>query len=109
MIQQMNLFNTAPEKSGYRLDYMEIYNWGTFDKEIYRISPQGCNSLLTGANASGKSTLVDALLTLLVPLKRKRFYNQSSGAEKRVPVRKNHTFWDVMEPSRKKGALVPPP
>ena len=39
MIQQMNLFNTAPEKSGYRLDYMEIYNWGTFDKEIYRISP----------------------------------------------------------------------
>lgn len=83
MIQQMNLFNTAPEKSGYRLDYMEIYNWGTFDKEIYRISPQGCNSLLTGANASGKSTLVDALLTLLVPLKRKRFYNQSSGAEKK--------------------------
>lgn len=83
MIQQMNLFNTAPEKSGYRLDYMEIYNWGTFDKEIYRISPQGCNSLLTGANASGKSTLVDALLTLLVPLKRKRFYNQSSGSEKK--------------------------
>ena len=83
MIQQMNLFNTSPEKSGYRLDYMEIYNWGTFDKEIYRISPQGCNSLLTGANASGKSTLVDALLTLLVPLKRKRFYNQSSGAEKK--------------------------
>lgn len=83
MIQQMNLFNTTPEKSGYRLDYMEIYNWGTFDNEIYRISPQGCNSLLTGANASGKSTLIDALLTLLVPLKRQRFYNQSSGAEKK--------------------------
>lgn len=83
MIQQMNLFNTTPEKSGYRLDYMEIYNWGTFDKEVYRISPQGNNSLLTGANASGKSTLVDALLTLLVPLKRNRFYNQSSGIEKK--------------------------
>lgn len=83
MIQQMNLFNTTPEKSGFRLDYMEIYNWGTFNNRVYRISPQRCNSLLTGANASGKSTLVDALLTLLVPLKRQRFYNQSSGIEKK--------------------------
>ncbi|EJW91976.1 hypothetical protein EVA_19930 [gut metagenome] len=83
MEHQMNLFNTTPEKSGYRLQYMEILNWGTFDKEIYRICPQGNNSLLTGANASGKSTLVDALLTLLVPMKRNRFYNQSSGAEKK--------------------------
>lgn len=83
MEHQMNLFNTTPEKSGYRLQYMEIFNWGTFDKEIYRISPQGNNSLLTGANASGKSTLVDALLTLLVPMKRNRFYNQSSGVEKK--------------------------
>ena len=83
MEHQMNLFNTTPEESGYRLHYMEIFNWGTFDKEIYRISPQGNNSLLTGANASGKSTLVDALLTLLVPMKRNRFYNQSSGVEKK--------------------------
>lgn len=43
----------------------------------------GNNSLLTGANASGKSTLIDALLTLMVPLKRQRFYNQSSGVEKK--------------------------
>ena len=62
---------------------MEILNWGTFNEVIYRISPQGNNSLLTGANASGKSTLVDALLTLLVPMKRNRFYNQSSGVEKK--------------------------
>lgn len=39
--------------------------------------------MLTGANASGKSTLIDALLTLLVPLKRQRFYNQSSGVERK--------------------------
>lgn len=83
MEHQMNLFNTTPEKSGYRLQYMEILNWGTFNEVIYRISPQGNNSLLTGANASGKSTLVDALLTLLVPMKRNRFYNQSSGVEKK--------------------------
>jgi uncharacterized protein YPO0396 len=62
---------------------MEIYNWGTFDKKVFRINPQGNNSLLTGANASGKSTLIDALLTLLVPLKKDRFYNQSSGTERK--------------------------
>ena len=82
-MQQMNLFNTSSDVSGFRLDYMEIYNWGTFDSQIFRISPQGNNSLLTGANASGKSTLIDALLTLLVPLKKDRFYNQSSGTEKK--------------------------
>lgn len=103
MIQQMNLFNTSPEKSGYRLDYMEIYNWGTFDKEIYRISPQGCNSLLTGANASGKSTLVDALLTLLVPLKRKRFYNQSSGAEKKGARTEESYFWGCYGTQQEEG------
>lgn len=82
-MQQMNLFNTSSEISGFRLDYMELYNWGTFHNQVYRLAPQGNNSLLTGANASGKSTLIDALLTLLVPLKRKRFYNQSSGVEKK--------------------------
>ncbi|WP_431212684.1 ATP-binding protein [Puia sp. P3] len=40
-------------------------------------------SLLTGANGSGKTTFVDALLTLIVPEKRYRFYNQSSGSEKK--------------------------
>lgn len=83
MMPEMSLFNTSPQVSGFRLDYMEVWNWGTFDKSIYRLHPQGNNSLLTGANASGKSTLIDALLTLLVPLKRQRFYNQSSGAEKK--------------------------
>lgn len=83
MIPQMSLFNTSPQVSGFKLDYMEVWNWGTFDKDIYRLTLQGNNSLLTGANASGKSTLIDALLTLLVPLKRQRFYNQSSGVEKK--------------------------
>ena len=80
---QYDLFSTNPGTSGYRLNYLEIYNWGTFHNTIYRIAPQGNNSLLTGANASGKSTLIDALLTLLVPFKKDRFYNQSSGNEKK--------------------------
>ena len=83
MQEQYDLFSTNPGTSGYRLNYLEIYNWGTFHNTIYRIAPQGNNSLLTGANASGKSTLIDALLTLLVPFKKDRFYNQSSGNEKK--------------------------
>ena len=78
-----SLFATNSNTAGFRLQYMEIYNWGTFDKKVIRINPQGNNSLLTGVNASGKSTLIDALLTLLVPLKKDRFYNQSFGVEKK--------------------------
>ena len=79
----LSLFSTSSDKAGYRLQYMEIYNWGTFDKNIFRIKPESNNSLLTGANGSGKTTFIDALLTLLVPLKKDRFYNQSSGIEKK--------------------------
>ncbi|WP_303888681.1 ATP-binding protein [Dysgonomonas mossii] len=62
---------------------MEVFNWGTFNEKVFRVNPQGNNSLLTGANASGKSTYIDALLTLIVPAKKDRFYNQSSGVEKK--------------------------
>jgi uncharacterized protein YPO0396 len=79
----LSLFSTSSDKAGFRLQYMEVYNWGTFHDKIFRINPQGNNSLLTGANASGKSTFIDALLTLLVPVKKDRFYNQSSGVEKK--------------------------
>lgn len=79
----LSLFSTHSDTAGFRLEYMELLNWGTFDGEIVRINPQGNNSLLTGANASGKSTFIDALLTLMVPLRRNRFYNQSSGVEKK--------------------------
>lgn len=79
----LSLFSTSSDKAGFRLQYMEVYNWGTFNEKVFRISPQGNNSLLTGANASGKSTYIDALLTLLVPVKKDRFYNQSSGVDKK--------------------------
>ena len=80
---QLNVFSTDNQKSGFRLQYMEVYNWGTFDEHVHSIKPQGETSLLTGANGSGKTTFVDALLTLIVPEKRYRFYNQSSGSEKK--------------------------
>ncbi|MBN9382202.1 MAG: hypothetical protein J0H74_15645 [Chitinophagaceae bacterium] len=68
--------------AGYRLDSLEFYNWGTFDGRTSKIIPACQSSLMTGANGSGKTTIVDALLTLLVP-NQKRFYNQSSGAEQK--------------------------
>nr|WP_295864493.1 SbcC/MukB-like Walker B domain-containing protein [uncultured Chitinophaga sp.] len=68
--------------TGYRLDCLEFYNWGTFDDRTSRVVPACQSSLMTGANGSGKTTIVDALLTLLVP-NQKRFYNQSSGAEQK--------------------------
>lgn len=79
----LSLFSTSSAEAGFRLQYMEVYNWGTFHDKVFKITPQGNNSLLTGANGSGKSTFIDALLTLLVPVKKDRFYNQSSGAEKK--------------------------
>ncbi len=67
-------------RTGFRLDRLEVFNWGTFHGRIWTIQPNGGTALLTGANGSGKSTLVDALLTLLVP-NTKRGYNLASGAE----------------------------
>ncbi len=72
-------------RAGYRLKTLEVFNWGTFHEgdsrqDIWRLSPDGQNTLLTGANGSGKTTLVDGLLALLVT-PTKRFFNQSSGAK----------------------------
>jgi uncharacterized protein YPO0396 len=74
-----SLFSTQSSAAGYRLQYVEVFNWGTFDKEIFRINPESNTTLLTGANRSGKTTFIEALLTLLVPEKRMRFYNLASG------------------------------
>lgn len=67
---------------GFRLDHFEVLNWGTFNKRIWRIVTKGENALLTGDIGSGKSTLVDALTTLLVPSNRVTF-NKAAGAETR--------------------------
>jgi uncharacterized protein YPO0396 len=86
------LFNNNNSEGGYRLRYMEVFNWGTFNGKVYRLQTNGKTSLLTGANGSGKTTLIDALLTILVP-GNKRFYNQSSGAEIKKERDENSYFW----------------
>ncbi len=66
--------------TGFRLQRLEVYNWGTFHRHVWSIGPQGHNGLLTGDIGSGKSTLVDAVTTLLVPHQR-IVYNKAAGAQ----------------------------
>lgn len=69
------------EKTGIRLKSLQIHNWGTFNG-TYEYFPDGKNSLLTGESGSGKSTVVDALSTLLVNAS-KRTYNKAADASAR--------------------------
>lgn len=66
--------------SGFRLHQLEVFNWGTFDARVWTLNPGGMNALLTGDIGSGKSTLVDAVTTLLVPAHRIA-YNKAAGAD----------------------------
>ncbi len=75
-------FAANDARAGFRLHRFEVYNWGTFDGRVWVHEPHGDNSLLTGDIGSGKSTLVDALTTLLVPAQR-IVYNKAAGAEVR--------------------------
>ncbi|WP_246167799.1 ATP-binding protein [Propionivibrio limicola] len=68
--------------SGFRLQRLEVFNWGTFDGRVWTLTLDGRNALLTGDIGSGKSTLVDALTTLLVPAQRIA-YNKAAGADAR--------------------------
>lgn len=68
--------------AGFRLDALELYNWGTFHRAVWRFPVGGRNTLVTGEIGSGKSTLVDAITTLLFPHQRIT-YNKAAGAERR--------------------------
>ncbi|MCG5511360.1 ATP-binding protein [Ectothiorhodospira lacustris] len=73
-------FAASDEHTGFRLQHLEVYNWGTFHNRVWSLRPEGDNALLTGDIGSGKSTLVDAITTLLVPAQRIT-YNKAAGAE----------------------------
>lgn len=68
--------------AGFRLQRLELYNWGTFDQRVWVLNLAGSNGLLTGDIGSGKSTIVDAVTTLLVPAQRIA-YNKAAGGEAR--------------------------
>ena len=96
--------------SGFRLERLEVYNWGTFDKRVWTLQLGGRNGLLTGDIGSGKSTLVDAVTTLLVPSNR-IVYNKAAGAEGKERARTGaigHEH-DAEPPKGTRDASAPPP
>jgi uncharacterized protein YPO0396 len=79
----MDLDGIQPDRlPGCRLRRLEVYNWGTFDKNVWTFDIGSRNALLTGDIGSGKSTLVDAITTLVLPA-HKISYNRAAGAETR--------------------------
>ena len=85
-----NLFSN--DNSGYRLKTLQILNWGVFDQKVVTFSFDGKSTILTGLNGSGKTTTVDAILTLLIP-PGSRFYNLSSeNSKKRERDEKNYVL-----------------
>ncbi len=79
----IDLDDGLPDRlSGSRLQRLEVFNWGTFDQKVWSFELGGRNALLTGDIGSGKSTLVDAITTLLLPAN-KISYNKAAGAETR--------------------------
>jgi uncharacterized protein YPO0396 len=68
--------------TGFRLERLELYNWGTFGGRVWSLALDGANTLLTGDIGSGKSTIVDAVTTLLLPAQRIS-YNKAAGADTR--------------------------
>ena len=64
----------ADAEASFLLTSLEVFNWGPFQgKHRCEIDPHG--SAIIGPTGSGKTTLVDALMTLLAPLPK---YNLAS-------------------------------
>lgn len=78
----MTQLEMATRRAGFRLQRLEVYNWGTFHQHVWTLAPGGDNLLVTGDIGSGKSTIVDAITTLLVP-PQGIAYNKAAGAEAR--------------------------
>lgn len=84
-------FMTDDQLTGFRLQRLEVFNWGTFDQRIWTLHLNGRNGLLTGDIGCGKSTLVDAVTTLLVPSQRIA-YNKAAGADSRERTLKSYVL-----------------
>jgi uncharacterized protein YPO0396 len=82
LFSPIDLDDQADALTGFRLQRLEVLNWGTFDRRVWQLQLDGRNGLLTGDIGSGKSTLVDAVTTLLLPAHRIA-YNKAAGAAAR--------------------------
>ncbi len=106
--QLMHLdFLTDDTLAGFRLKRLEVFNWGTFDGRVWTLQLDGRNGLLTGDIGSGKSTLVDAVTTLLVPAHRVA-YNKAAGADNKERTLRSYVLGDYKsERNEITGAVKP--
>ncbi len=96
-----------PGRAGFRLRRVEVYNWGTFHDRVWVLPAGGENVLVTGDIGSGKSTLVDALATLLVPPQRLA-YNRAAGAEARERTARSYVLGHFKSERGEPGASARP-
>lgn len=85
------IFDTS-EQAGFRLNTLQLCNWGVLQNDkIFTFDFDNKSTLLTGRNGSGKTTIVDAIITLMVP-KRYRLYNQSSSGNTKDKERDEESY-----------------
>ena len=103
----LNELDLAEGRSGFRLDTVELFNWGTFGSSVWSFPFGGEDALVTGDIGSGKSTWVDAISTLLVPPQRIT-YNKAAGAERRERTDRSYVLGEYRS-SRDEGAAYSKP
>lgn len=91
MEEMMLDFASDDTSAGFRLHRFEALNWGTFDRKIWNIAPEGQSSLVTGDIGSGKTTLVDGIATLLVP-PGKIIYNRTASSDNGSKERSQYSY-----------------
>ncbi len=107
-LQELGLdFVGDDARTGFRLQRLEVFNWGTFDGRVWTLHADGRNALLTGDIGSGKSTLVDAVTTLLVPAQRVA-YNKAAGADSRERSLKSYVLGYYKSERSELGAAAKP-
>jgi uncharacterized protein YPO0396 len=93
-MMQTNGTSRETLSTGYRMDSIEWSGWGTFHHH-WKMHLGGETTLLTGENGSGKSTILDMILTLLIPTVG-RNYNQAAGGKKQTAALKHIYLGDML-------------
>ena len=54
LFSALELPTASHQRTGYRLQRIEVYNWGTFDRTVWTINPTGDTSPTHDLHASPK-------------------------------------------------------